>query len=114
VTGCTDAEIAGDQLYLGVKVDADAEMSPRQPIYAVPYARSLRPGADIRGEIAANSILTLYNSSISDGTKGLYADTLGISGRTYGVYGVSNSPGGYGGYFINNAAAGVGFCKGWR
>jgi hypothetical protein len=108
VTGCDNTEIDGDQLYLGVQVDADAEMTPRQPIYAVPYARSLRPGADIRGDLAAGSVLALYNSSIWDGSKGLYAEALGVSGITYGVLGRSNSPAGYGGYFYNDGAAGVG------
>ena len=108
VTGCSDSEIDGDQLYLGVQVGADAEMSPRQPIYAVPYARSLRPGADIRGDLASSSVLALYNSSPVDGSKGLYAEALGVNGVTYGVLGRSNSPDGYGGYFYNTGAVGVG------
>jgi len=108
VTGCSDTEIDGDQLYLAVQVDADAEMTPRQPIFAVPYARSLRPGADIRGDVAAASALALYNSSTVDGSKGLYSEALGASGITYGVIGRSNSPDGYGGSFYNIGAAGVG------
>ena len=108
MTGCTDTDIDGEQLYLGVQVDADAEMTPRQPIYAVPYARSLRPGADIRGDVVGASILALYNTSTLDGSKGLFADALGVSGITYGVYGQSSSPDGFGGYFFNNGAAGVG------
>jgi hypothetical protein len=108
VSGCDDTDIDGDQLYLGVQVDADAEMSPRQPIYAVPYARSLRPGADIRGEVGGSSTLSLYNTSISDSSKGLYAEVLGASGITFGVIGRSHSPDGYGGYFYNTGAAGVG------
>jgi hypothetical protein len=108
VTGCTDSGIDGDQLYLGVQVDADAEMTPRQPIYAVPYARSLHPGADISGAVDSASILALYNSSTSDGSKGLYADATGANGITYGVYGLSHSPLGYAGYFHNYAVNGVG------
>jgi hypothetical protein len=108
ITGCTDSEISGNQLYLGIQVDADAEMSPRQPIYAVPYARSLRPGADIRGEVGNLSMLALYNSSTVDNSKGLYAEVQGVSGITYGVYGRSSSPDGYGGYFDNTSTAGVG------
>jgi hypothetical protein len=107
VTGCTDTDIDGEQLYLGIQVDADAEMTPRQPIYAVPYARSLRPGADIRGG-GVGSILALYNSSTLDGSSGLFADALGVSGKTYGVISHSSSPDGYGGYFYNSGAAGVG------
>jgi hypothetical protein len=41
--------IEGDQLYLGVQVGADSEMTPRQPILGVPYAYTVRPGAVIKG-----------------------------------------------------------------
>jgi hypothetical protein len=108
VTGCIDSVISGSQLYLGVQVDADAEMTPRQPIYAVPYARSLRPGADIYGAVDSASTLALYNTSTLDGSKGLYATAVGVSGVTYGVYGLSNSPNGFAGFFINTAVNGVG------
>ena len=108
VTGCTDSEISGSQLYLGVKVDADVEMTPRQPIYAVPYARSLRPGADISGAVVAGSTLALYNSSTDDSSKGLYAEASGASGITYGVFGRSSSPEGWGGFFDNLGLGGVG------
>jgi hypothetical protein len=108
VTGCTDSEISGSQLYLGVKVGADAEMTPRQPIYAVPYARSLRPGADISGAVVGGSTLALYNSSTDDSSKGLYVDASGASGITYGVFGRSRSPEGYGGFFDNLGVGGVG------
>jgi hypothetical protein len=108
VTGCTDSDISGNQLYLGVQVDADAEMTPRQPIYAVPYARSLRPGADISGEVDSGSILALYNTSTVDGSKGLWAAAEGTSGVNYGVLARSASPDGYAGWFANSAASGVG------
>ena len=39
----------GDQMYLGVKVGDDPEMTPRQPIQGVPYAFNLKPGAVIKG-----------------------------------------------------------------
>ncbi len=44
---CHNNDIVGKQLYLGIKVGSDPEMSPRRAIFAVPYARSLRPGAII-------------------------------------------------------------------
>lgn len=47
---CTAADFNGDQLWLGLKVGADAEMTPRQEIYAVPYAWGLRPGAIVKGD----------------------------------------------------------------
>jgi hypothetical protein len=46
---CTAADINGDRLYLGIKVGADAEMTPRQTINAVPYAWNVRPGAILKG-----------------------------------------------------------------
>ncbi len=46
---CTPANINGDQLYLGISVGTDDEMTPRQPIYASPYAWTVRPGAIIKG-----------------------------------------------------------------
>lgn len=39
----------GDQMYLGVQVGADPEMTPRQPIQGVPYAYTVKPGAVIKG-----------------------------------------------------------------
>jgi len=47
VDNCTSDDIDGRQLYLGVQVGSDAEMTDRQPIYPVPYAMSLVPGAKI-------------------------------------------------------------------
>ncbi len=48
----TAGAVKGDFLYLGVKVGDDPdEMKPRLPIYAVPYAQSLRAGATVGGDI---------------------------------------------------------------
>ncbi|HEY5269920.1 MAG TPA: hypothetical protein VII97_06255 [Anaerolineales bacterium] len=46
IGGCAGV-LDGQQLYLGIKVGSDPEMTPRQIIYPVPYAWSLRPGAII-------------------------------------------------------------------
>ena len=46
---CTAAAFNGDALWLGIKVGTDPEMTPRQEIYAVPYAWGLRPGAIVKG-----------------------------------------------------------------
>ncbi|MCL4487170.1 MAG: hypothetical protein M1570_03450 [Chloroflexi bacterium] len=48
---CTSNDINGDKLYLGIKVESDPEMTPRQVLNGVPYAWSLRPGAVIGGDI---------------------------------------------------------------
>jgi len=50
LNACTAADFNGDQLWLGIKVGADAEMTPRQAISAVPYAWGLRPGAIVKGD----------------------------------------------------------------
>ena len=46
---CTASDFDGEGLWLGIRVGADAEMTPRQPIYAVPLAWGLRPGAIVPG-----------------------------------------------------------------
>jgi hypothetical protein len=66
---CTASDFNGDQLYLGIKVGSDAEMTPRQAIYAVPYAWGLRPGAIVKG--ADSTIFVPGNSLI----KNLNTDT---------------------------------------
>lgn len=48
ILNCTSETINGQMLYLGIKVASDAEMTPRSPIYPVPYAWSLKPGAVIQ------------------------------------------------------------------
>jgi hypothetical protein len=46
---CSAEDISGEQLYLGITVGTDGEMTPRRPIYPVPYAWTVKPGAIIRG-----------------------------------------------------------------
>lgn len=61
--GCYD-DITGQKLWLGVKVGSDAEMTPRQVIYPVPYALSLRPGAVISDTL--DGILTVRSTGGGD------------------------------------------------
>lgn len=114
----------GQERYLQITVkctgDSDfSTLSPRQPIYATPYALSLRPGASIDG---ASSYANLFvsNSSDADNTFGIHAGShsttgtgvLGFvgetSGRTKGIWGMSYSSDGYGGYFRNSSFNGEG------
>jgi hypothetical protein len=46
---CTASDIDGKPLFLGIEVGDDGEMTPRQAIYPVPYAWTVRPGAIIKG-----------------------------------------------------------------
>jgi len=101
--GC--AEIDGRQLYLGIQVEADPEMTPRQYIDNVPYAWSLRPGAGISGTIGGDAILDIDNYSSTG--RGLRAEAQATTGVNYAVIGASRSVDGYGGYFYNNGG-GVG------
>lgn len=66
---CTAADFNGDQLFLGIKVGSDAEMTPRQEIHSVPYAWALRPGAIVKGD---DSYLFIPGSAL---VKNLNSDT---------------------------------------
>ena len=71
---CTGDDIDGRQLWLGVKVGSDPEMTPRQGIYAVPYAWSLRPGAVISE--TRDGILTVRSTGSGD-NDAFFADAEG-------------------------------------
>jgi hypothetical protein len=97
---CTADDINGRQLYLGIQVEDDEEMLPRQPIYPVPYAWSLRPGAVIDGWVSGDPALSVRNSATGDDSIGVYGQASAVSGETYGVVGASASADGYGGRFV--------------
>lgn len=107
VNGCTTSDINGRRLYLGLQVEGDSEMTPRQEIYPVPYAFSLIPGADIVGTINGASVLAVQNDSSNDSSSGVFGYASASTGATYGVYGRSDSANGEGvrGY---NASGGPG------
>ena len=96
---CDSSDIDGKRLYLGIQVEGDAEMTPRQPIYPVPYAFSLRPGAIISGSLSS-AILHVENWSSSG--RGVRVYAMSETGVNYGIVGASRSPDGFGGYFYNN------------
>ena len=119
---CTSDKIDGRQLWLGVRVGSDDEMTPRRPIYAVPYAWSLRPGANIVNTSTTSGAVGLYAASAAPAGKGLYghASTTATDGWPTGVFGHAAAlqgigvygyaaPGatsGYGGFFANLSASG--------
>ncbi len=88
----------GRGLWLGVTLGIDSEMSPRQELRPVPYALSLKPGANIVG---ASSVALQAESTHTAGS-GIRGYASAASGTNYGVVGESKSPDGYGGYFYNN------------
>jgi hypothetical protein len=100
IYGNCAGEMTGQQLYLALQIGSDPEMTPRQPIYAVPYAWSLKPGAVISGSTGSDAIIHLETWSTNG--RGLRAYAMDETGTNYGVVGASRSPAGYGGYFYNN------------
>jgi hypothetical protein len=95
---CTAADLNGRAVWLGIKVGGDAEMTPRQEIFAVPYAWGLRPGAIISGSLS--SAIVHIENWYSTG-RGLCAYAMSETGVNYGIVGASRSPDGYGGWFYN-------------
>jgi len=63
INNCTSAILNGQQLYLGIKVGSDAEMTPRKAIYPVPYAWSLRPGAIISNTATSGHGLDVWSAA---------------------------------------------------
>jgi hypothetical protein len=85
----------GQQLYLGITVGTDPEMTPRKAIYPVPYASSLMPGA----VISTTGYPALHVESTSTSGRALRAYASATSGTNFAVVGASKSPDGYAGYF---------------
>lgn len=120
VNNCTSNDVNGRQLYLGIQVGSDAEMTPRRPIYPVPYAMSLMPGARIE-DTAYGRLLEIINHdgqalrAYSENSYGIYGrtnspDYAGVGGEGFvngsvGVYGVSPS---YGVFGYTTGATGIG------
>ena len=96
---CTASDIDGKRLYLGIQVEGNAEMTPREAISPVPYAYSLRPAAIISG---STSVAILHIENWHASGRGLRAYAMDEHGTNYGIVGASKSPNGYGGYFYNN------------
>lgn len=96
---CVAGDLNGRAAWLGIKVGGDAEMTPRQEIFAVPYAWSLRPGAVI-SESLGGAIIHAENTHPTG--RGLRGYATATTGENYGVVGASTSPDGWGGYFYNN------------
>jgi hypothetical protein len=70
---CTPTNLSGaEQLYLGIKVGSDLEMTPRQPIFAVPFAWGIRDntvGGNIKQPSSNNGLVKagVYVQSCGNG-----------------------------------------------
>jgi len=59
----------GDQqLYVGIQVGSDPEMTPRQPLFGVPYAQGLMTPLEVSGT-NSNPILTVANAGSGDAAR---------------------------------------------
>jgi hypothetical protein len=93
---CWD-DLHGQQVWLGVEVESDGEMTPRQPIYPVPYAYSLRPGATI-SDSSSSEILTVRNNGSGTGIMINSQDGNGLNASTSAsdnaaIYGYNSTTG---------------------
>jgi hypothetical protein len=101
----------GQALWLRIYVNGEW-LSPRQELLPVPYALSLRPGAQIRSTDSGIA-LQVANSATGSAVRGESANGWGVYGfseNTYAVYGVDGGATqgkGYGGYFTSNTGIGV-------
>jgi len=111
----------GRPVWLGVKVGTTRVGC--QEILPVPYALSLRPGANIVGEMGGTSLFYVRNDSTSAYAHGIYGETkshnlgAGVFGfadatteHSYGVEGRNNSTTGTG--VFGHAAASTGYTEG--
>lgn len=69
---CTPTDLSGsEQLYLGIKVGSDPEMTPRRPIFANPFAWGIRAntiGGDIKQPVTNHGLVKA----------GVYVDNCGL------------------------------------
>lgn len=73
----------GQQVWLAVEVESDGEMTPRQRIYPVPYALSLRPGAVI-SDNQSGEIMRIRNNGSGQGIIINTQDNYGLSASNSG------------------------------
>lgn len=103
IYGCSAFD--GRQLYLGIQVDPDPEMTPRSFIDNVPYALSLHPGAVVKGSLSSSPILDLENAqgagiSVSS-TDGIAMNANSVN--NYGIWALSQTGTGIHGAGVNGA-----------
>jgi hypothetical protein len=87
----------GRELWLGVTVGTDSEMTPRQELRPVPYALGLKPGACVNGG-GSTTALMVSNWGGGFALEGYSTANTGIVGIS-GVYGPPSPPSGMRGVY---------------
>jgi len=114
------ADFNGQGLWLRIYVNGEW-LSPRQALLPVPYALSLKPGAQILGSFPANWLLKVKNSSTTASGAAVWGEAatgMGVYGRSPGGSGLQGytedgyavvgydggdtDAAGYGGYFFSD------------
>jgi hypothetical protein len=125
VLNVNPANFNGQGLWLRLYVDGEW-LTPRQALLAVPYALSLRPGAEITGSSATNWLLKVQNTASPATGSAVWGEAAtgmavygksaagnGLVGYSEDGYAVSGSDAGasqargYGGYFTSQNGVGV-------
>ncbi|MGZ5393773.1 MAG: hypothetical protein ACXWD3_18615, partial [Mycobacterium sp.] len=105
----------GEARWLATSVQCSGDggftlLDPRQPITAVPYALSLRPGATIRNYAVGEHGLEVigdtgvYASAVGEGGSGVYGRSFGNS-NSAGVFGLNSNGAGVWGRSTGNGSA---------
>ncbi len=104
-------QFTGDARWLQTAVQCAGDggfttLNPRQPLNAVPYALSLRPGAQVVG--ASNTTDGIVRAANSGAGAALVGMATSATGTTYGVLGNAFSPNGFAVWgYGENGATGV-------
>ncbi len=102
-----ETELFSQKLWLGVEVESDGEMTPRQQLTGAPYAMSLVAGAAVQGSIDQDDPLpgTLNVANYGDGF-GLAVNSVGEAGLAVdGAF--TGVPTGQHGLLIDNVLQGA-------
>jgi hypothetical protein len=97
---CYGGKLTGQKVWLGIQVAGDAEMTPRQVIFAVPYALGLVPGGVIESSWNIDNVLAIQTSYSSNSA--LHVAATSATGTNYGIYATAASAAGMAGYFYNS------------
>lgn len=99
----------GSTLYLGITVDSNDEMSPRQPLLSVPYAMRASVAENVTGDITPNSI-TVGGAEIVNELGEWVGPTSGLEGPTgpTGPTGPAGATGAQGPAGVNGAPGATG------